>query len=60
MSTLEDVRHNFEDGDYVTFREVKGMIELNDCLPRKIKVISEYFLMSDIVSALQTVRGLAY
>lgn len=35
---LEETRHGFETGDYVTFSEVKGMIELNDCEPRKIKV----------------------
>lgn len=41
VATLEESRHNLEDGDYVTFREVKGMVELNDCEPRKVKVVGK-------------------
>lgn len=31
-----------EDGDFVTFAEVKGMTELNGCEPRKITVKGPY------------------
>ena len=40
MTCLEESRHNLEDGDHVTFSEIKGMTELNGCVPRKVKVIS--------------------
>ncbi|VDP22251.1 unnamed protein product [Heligmosomoides polygyrus] len=36
--TLENQMHGLEDGDYVTFSEVKGMTELNGCAPLKITV----------------------
>ena len=32
----EDRRHIYEEGDYVTFREVEGMTEINDKGPYKI------------------------
>jgi len=38
VAALDEVRHGFEDGDYVTFSEVEGMTELNGCKPMKIKV----------------------
>uniref|UniRef100_F1KT25 E1 ubiquitin-activating enzyme n=1 Tax=Ascaris suum TaxID=6253 RepID=F1KT25_ASCSU len=38
VSTLEGIFHGFEDGDYVTFSEVKGMVELNGIKPVKIIV----------------------
>lgn len=39
--TLEEAKHDFEDDDYVLFSEVKGMEELNEIQPVKIKVISK-------------------
>jgi ubiquitin-activating enzyme E1 len=42
VTCLEETRHGLEDGDYVTFKEVKGMKELNGCLPRKVKVLGPY------------------
>ena len=39
VAALDEVRHGFEDGDYVTFSEVEGMTELNGCKPMKIKVM---------------------
>lgn len=42
VSCLDETRHGFEDGDYVTFSEVQGMTELNNCLPKKIKVLGPY------------------
>lgn len=38
MTCLDETRHGLEDGDYVTFSEVKGMEGLNGCEPRKITV----------------------
>ena len=34
VATLENQMHGFESGDYVTFREVQGMTELNDTIHR--------------------------
>ena len=39
---LEETRHNLEDGDHVTFKEVKGLDGLNGCEPKKITVLSPY------------------
>lgn len=36
--TLENQMHGLEDGDYVTFSEVKGMVELNGCAPLQVTV----------------------
>lgn len=45
VTCLDESRHGFEDGDYVTFSEVQGMTELNGCKPMKIKVSSVSFFM---------------
>jgi ubiquitin-activating enzyme E1 len=42
VTCLDDHRHGLEDGDYVTFHEVQGMVELNQCAPRQIKVTGPY------------------
>ncbi|KZW04092.1 ubiquitin activating enzyme [Exidia glandulosa HHB12029] len=42
VTCLDETRHGLEDGDYVTFTEVKGMSELNQCEPRKITVKGPY------------------
>ncbi|XP_043470498.1 ubiquitin-like modifier-activating enzyme 1 isoform X1 [Leptopilina heterotoma] len=42
VTCLDDTRHGMEDGDYVTFSEIQGMIELNGCEPKKIKVLGPY------------------
>ncbi|CAH8550043.1 unnamed protein product [Schistosoma rodhaini] len=39
VTCLEETRHGFQDGDYVTFSEVKGMVELNGCEPRRVTVV---------------------
>ena len=39
MTCLDETRHGYEDGDYVTFTEVQGMTELNNIDPIKIKVL---------------------
>jgi len=41
VTCLDETRHSFQDGDYVTFTEVQGMTEVNHCEPRKVKVLGE-------------------
>lgn len=41
MTCLDESRHGYEDGDFVTFSEVQGMTELNGSEPRKIKVLGK-------------------
>lgn len=41
VKCLENTMHGFEDGDYVTFKEVKGMNNLNNQI-RQIKCINPY------------------
>jgi len=58
VSCLEETRHGFEDGDYVTFSEVCGMTELNGCEPIKIKVLGPYsFSIGDTSKFSAYVRG---
>lgn len=58
VTCLDDTRHGMEDGDYVTFSEVQGMIELNGCEPRKIKVLGPYtFSIGDTSSFTEYERG---
>jgi ubiquitin-activating enzyme E1 len=42
VTCLDESRHGLEDGEFVTFTEIKGMKELNNCEPRKIKVLGKY------------------
>ncbi|XP_030373603.1 ubiquitin-like modifier-activating enzyme 1 [Scaptodrosophila lebanonensis] len=42
VTCLDETRHGFNDGDYVTFSEVQGMHELNGCQPIKITVLGPY------------------
>ncbi|KAJ1668022.1 E1 ubiquitin-activating protein [Coemansia sp. RSA 1646] len=42
VTCLDETRHGLEDGQFVTFSEVKGMTELNGCEPRKITVLGPY------------------
>jgi len=42
VHTHQDRRHGFNDGDWVVFREVQGMTQLNDGKPRQIKVTGPY------------------
>ena len=58
VTCLDETRHGMEDGDYVTFTEVKGMTELNGCEPRKIKVLGPYtFSIGDTSSFSDYVSG---
>ncbi|KAG5646462.1 hypothetical protein DXG03_003512 [Asterophora parasitica] len=42
VTCLDETRHGLEDGDFVTFTEVKGATELNACEPRKVTVKGPY------------------
>ena len=42
MTCLEETRHGLEDGDFVTFSEIKGMKELNGSEPMKVTVKGPY------------------
>ncbi|NXD32169.1 UBA1 enzyme, partial [Spelaeornis formosus] len=42
VTCLDETRHGLEDGDYVTFSEVKGMEALNGCEPRKVTTKGPY------------------
>lgn len=42
IACLDETRHGFNDGDYVTFSEVQGMTELNGCAPIKITSLGPY------------------
>ena len=45
MTCLDEARHGFESGDYVTFTEIQGMTELNGCQPVEIKVLGKVFFL---------------
>jgi len=47
VCTHHERRHGFQDGDWVTFKEVKGMEEVNQSKPRQIKVTSPYSFTID-------------
>lgn len=42
VSCVDDERLEFQDGDFVVFSEIRGMTELNDGKPRKIKSARAY------------------
>ncbi|KAI0320611.1 ubiquitin activating enzyme [Amylostereum chailletii] len=51
VTCLDETRHGLEDGDFVTFSEVKGMEELNGCKPRRVAVKGPYtFSIGDTTS----------
>lgn len=41
VTCMDETRHGLEDGDYVTFTEVKGMEGLNSSEPRKVTTKGE-------------------
>ncbi|KAL5697403.1 E1 ubiquitin-activating enzyme [Ranunculus cassubicifolius] len=47
VSCVDDERLEFQDGDLVMFSEVKGMTELNDGKPRKVKNARLYSFQLD-------------
>ncbi|KAH8085262.1 hypothetical protein HD553DRAFT_24927 [Filobasidium floriforme] len=58
VTCLDEQRHGLEDGDHVTFSEVKGMTQLNGCEPRKVTVKGPYtFTIGDTTSFDDYVSG---
>ncbi|EJD53721.1 ubiquitin activating enzyme [Auricularia subglabra TFB-10046 SS5] len=58
VTCLDETRHGLEDGDYVTFSEVQGMTELNQCEPRKVTVKGPYtFAIGDTSGFSQYISG---
>ncbi|XP_039567135.1 ubiquitin-like modifier-activating enzyme 1 [Passer montanus] len=58
VTCLDEARHGFETGDFVTFTEVEGMEELNRCGPVEIRVLGPYtFSIGDTSSYGDYVRG---
>ncbi|GMF67899.1 unnamed protein product [Aspergillus oryzae] len=57
VSALDESRHGLEDGDYVTFTEVKGMDGLNNSAPRKVTVKGPYTFHIGDVSGLGTYQS---
>ncbi|KAJ5980727.1 Molybdenum cofactor biosynthesis MoeB [Penicillium waksmanii] len=57
VSALDETRHGLEDGDFVTFTEVKGMDGLNGSAPRKITVKGPYTFTIGDVSELGSYQG---
>lgn len=58
VTCLDEARHGYEDGDFVSFTEVQGMTEVNGTDPIKIKVLGPYtFSIGDTASYTQYVRG---
>ena len=58
MTCVDESRHGYEDGDFVTFTEVQGMTELNRCEPREIKVLGPYtFSIGDTSNCSDYLRG---
>lgn len=58
VTCIEETKHGFQDGDYVTFSEVQGMTELNGCSPRKINVIGDFtFSIGDTSHLGDYIRG---
>ncbi|XP_072329037.1 ubiquitin-like modifier-activating enzyme 1 isoform X2 [Scyliorhinus torazame] len=48
VTCLDERRHGFQTGDYVTFSEIQGMTELNNCKPIEVQVNDPYsFLICD-------------
>lgn len=61
VTCLDEQRHDFETGDYVSFSEVRGMDGLNDSKSRRIKVLGPYTFSlqdsDDILDMGDYVRG---
>ncbi|PVU87282.1 hypothetical protein BB559_006126 [Furculomyces boomerangus] len=58
VTCLDETRHGLEDDDYVTFSEIKGMDALNECEPRKIRVLGPYtFSIGDTTGLGQYIVG---
>uniref|UniRef100_V9KCN4 E1 ubiquitin-activating enzyme n=1 Tax=Callorhinchus milii TaxID=7868 RepID=V9KCN4_CALMI len=58
VTCLDEARHGFETGDFVTFTEIQGMKELNNSDPVEIKVLGPYtFSICDTTGFSDYIRG---
>ncbi|KAI0291745.1 ubiquitin activating enzyme [Russula brevipes] len=57
VTCLDETRHGLEDGDFVTFSEVQGAVELNGCEPRKVSVKGPYTFSIGDTTALGTYKA---
>uniref|UniRef100_A0A452SVH6 Ubiquitin-like modifier-activating enzyme 1 n=1 Tax=Ursus americanus TaxID=9643 RepID=A0A452SVH6_URSAM len=58
VTCLDEARHGFENGDFVSFSEVQGMVELNGSQPMEIKVLGPYtFSICDTSNFSDYIRG---
>ncbi|XP_061835896.1 ubiquitin-like modifier-activating enzyme 1 isoform X1 [Nerophis lumbriciformis] len=58
VTCLDEARHGFESGNFVTFSEIQGMTELNGCQPVEIKVLGPYtFSICDTTGFTDYIRG---
>ncbi|OIR58837.1 MAG: ubiquitin activating enzyme E1 [Amphiamblys sp. WSBS2006] len=58
VSCLEDERHGFQEGDYVEFRSVEGMEEVNTCGPLQVVSCTPFsFSIGDTQGFSEYVRG---
>ncbi|KAL4677298.1 hypothetical protein H8957_008188 [Semnopithecus entellus] len=58
VTCLDEARHGFESGDFVSFSEVQGMVELNGNQPMEIKVLGPYtFSICDTSNFSDYIRG---
>ncbi|KAJ2770047.1 E1 ubiquitin-activating protein [Coemansia nantahalensis] len=57
VTCLDETRHGLEDGQLVTFAEVRGMTELNGCEPRRVKTLGPYTFSIGDTSVLSQYGG---
>ncbi|BEJ01563.1 hypothetical protein CcaverHIS631_0602450 [Cutaneotrichosporon cavernicola] len=58
VTCVDETRHGLEDGDFVTFSEIKGMDTLNGAEPRKVTVKGPYtFSVGDTTGLGEYVSG---
>ena len=57
VSALDETRHGLEDGDFVEFSEIRGMVGLNGAAPRKVTVKGPYSFSIGDVSSLGAYQG---
>uniref|UniRef100_A0A8C2X0I0 E1 ubiquitin-activating enzyme n=1 Tax=Cyclopterus lumpus TaxID=8103 RepID=A0A8C2X0I0_CYCLU len=61
VTCLDEARHGFESGDYVTFTEVQGMTELNGCQPVEIKTAGfTDYIRGGIVSQVKMPKKISF
>lgn len=58
VTCSDEMRHNFQSDDFVTFSEVEGMTELNGCEPKKINILGPFtFSIGDTSSYSNYIQG---